>query len=85
VDFLILEISSVILFLAVLIHVAFIPTLEPIKSPQKNLARAHPMIDFLQVCVIQFLALMLSVTQRNPGLESSMMSSLSEMAAIAAQ
>ena len=84
-DFLILEISSAILFSKVLIHVALIPTLEPIKSPQKNLARARPMIDFLQVCVVQFLALILSVTQRNTGLGSSMMSSLSEMAVIAAQ
>ena len=52
-----------ILFSVVLIHVAFIPTSEPIRSLQKNLARARPIIDFLQVCVVQFLALMLSVTQ----------------------
>ena len=84
-DFLILGISSAILFLTVLIHVAFIPTLEPIKSPQKNLARACPMIDFLPVCVVQFLALMLSVTQRTTRLGSLMMSSLSEMAGIAGQ
>jgi hypothetical protein len=80
---LILEIPSAILFLTVLIYVAFIPTLEPIKSPQKNLARARPMIDFLQVCVVQFFALMLSVTQKTTGLGSLMMSSLSEMAVIA--
>ena len=84
-DFFILEISSVILSWTVLIHVAFIPTLEPIKSLQKNLARARPMIDFLHVCIVKFLVLMLSVMQRTIGLGSSMMSSLSEMAVIAAQ
>jgi hypothetical protein len=63
---------------------SFIPTTELSKSPQKNLARAHPMIDFLQVCVVQFFALMLSITERTTRLGSLMMSSLSEMAAIAA-
>ena len=84
-DVLILEISSAILFLTVLFRVAFIPTPKQIKSPQKNPARAHLMIDFLQVCIIQFLVLMLSVTQRTTGLGSSMMSSLSQMAVITAQ
>ncbi len=84
-DFLILEILSAILFSTGLIHVSFITMLEPIKSTQKNLARASPMIDFLQVCLVQFFALMLSVTQRTTGLGSSMMLSFSEMAVIAEQ
>jgi hypothetical protein len=64
---LILDISSAILLACVLIHVALIPTFEPIKSPQKNLANARPMRDFLLVCTVQFLALMLSVTQSTTG------------------
>jgi hypothetical protein len=48
-DFLILEILSVILLAAVLIHFTLIPTFEPSKSLEKNLARVCPMMDFLQV------------------------------------
>ena len=33
----------------------------------KYLAKARPMIDFLQVCIVQFLALILSVTQSTTG------------------
>jgi hypothetical protein len=55
------------LFATVLIRFAFMPTSEPIKSPQKNLAKAQPMKDFLLVCIVQFLALMLSVTQSTIG------------------
>jgi hypothetical protein len=60
---LILEILSAILLATVLICFALIPAAEPIKSPQKHLARAGPIIDFLLVCKVQFLALMLSIIQ----------------------
>ncbi len=62
-----LDILSVITFLVVLIHFALIPTCEPIRSPQKNLARARPMMDFLLVWRVQLSALVLSVTQRTTG------------------
>jgi hypothetical protein len=66
-DFLTLEISSAILLASVLIHLALMPTSDPIKRPQKNLARARPLIDFLHVCIVHFLALILSVTQSTTG------------------
>ena len=54
-DFLSRDISSAIVLALVLIHVELMPTLEPIKSPQKNLASTRPILDFLQVCVVHFL------------------------------
>ena len=66
-----LDILSVITFLVVLIHLAFTPTFEPISNPQKNLAKARPMIDFLLVCKVQFSALVLSVTHITTGCGSS--------------
>jgi hypothetical protein len=54
-------------FSTVLIHLAFIPTSEPLKRPQKNLARARPIADFLLVCKVQFKALVLLVTHRMTG------------------
>jgi len=70
-DFLTLEISSAILFDSVLIHLALMPTSEPIRRPQKNLAKARPIIDFLQVCIVHFFALILSVTHSTTGWGSS--------------
>ncbi len=62
-----LDILLAITFSIVLIHFAFIPTCKLIKSPQKNLARAQPMMDFLLVWSVQLRALVLSVTQRMTG------------------
>ena len=67
-----LEILLAISFSTVLIHLALIPTFEPIKSPQKNLARALPILDFLLVCKVQFKALVLSVTHKTMGCGSSL-------------
>ncbi len=61
-EFLEPRILSAILFSTVLIHLALIPTCEPIKSPQKNLAKARPILDFLLACKVQFNVLLLSVT-----------------------
>jgi len=60
------------MFLIVLIHFAFTPKFEPIMSPQKNLARACPIIDFLLMCKVQLRALVLSVTHRMTGCGSSL-------------
>ncbi len=62
-----LDILSAITFLVVLIHLAFTPTFEPISNPQKNLAKARPMIDFLLVCKVQFIALVLSAMHITTG------------------
>ena len=67
-----LDILSATTFSIVLIHLAFTPTFEPIRSPQKNLARALPIFDFLLVCKVQFNALELSVTHRTIGNGSSL-------------
>ena len=67
-----LDILSAITFSIVLIHLAFTPTFEPIRNPQKNLARALPIFDFLLVCKVQFSALVLSVTHRTTGYGSSL-------------
>ena len=72
VSFFSLEILSAISFSTVLIHLALTPTFEPIKSPQKNLARARPILDFLLVCKVQFKALVLSVTHKTTGCGSSL-------------
>ena len=64
VSFFSLKILSATLSLTVLIHFALIPTFEPIKRPQKNLARARPMLDFLLVCRVQLSALVLSVMHK---------------------
>jgi hypothetical protein len=72
VSFFSLEILSAIIFSTVLIHLALMPTFEPIKSPQKNLARAQPILDFLLVCKVQFSALVLSVTHKTTGCGSSL-------------
>jgi len=72
VSFFSLEILSAITFSTVLIHLALMPTFEPIKSPQKNLARAHSIIDLLLVCKVQFSALVLSVTHKMTGCGSSL-------------
>ncbi len=61
-DLLTLEISSATLLASVLIHLALMPTSNPIKRPHKNLAKTQPIIDFLHVCIVHFLALILSVT-----------------------
>ncbi len=52
--------------------IALIPTFEPIKRPQKNLARAQPMLDYLLVCRVQLSALVLSVTHKTTGWGSSL-------------
>ena len=62
-----LDILSVITLSSVLIHKQVMPTFQPIMSPQNNLTRACPIIDFLQVCIVQFFALMLSVTHKTTG------------------
>ncbi len=62
--------SSAILFLSVLIHFALTPTLELMRRPQKILARACSIIVFLDVWMVQFLALMLSVMHNTTGLGS---------------
>ncbi len=67
VSFFSLKILSAISFLTVLIHFALTPTFEPIKRSQKNLARAHPILDFLLVCRVQLSALVLSVTHKTMG------------------
>ncbi len=70
-DFLLVRLSLnillVITFLVVLIHFALIPTCKPIRSPQKNLARARPMMDFLLVWRVQLSVLALLVMQRTTG------------------
>ncbi len=72
VSFFSLEILSAITFLTVLIHFALMPAYEPIKSPQKNLPRARPILDLLLVCKVQFSALVLSVTHKMTGCGSSL-------------
>ena len=72
VSFFSLEILSAIIFSTVLIHLALMPTFEPIRSPQKNLARAGPILDFLLVCKVQFSALVLSVTHKTTRCGSSL-------------
>jgi hypothetical protein len=67
VSFFSLKILTAISFSAVLIHFALSPTFEPIKRPQKNLARARPILDFLLVCRVQLSALVLSVTHKTMG------------------
>jgi hypothetical protein len=67
-----LDILSAITFLMVLIHLAFTPTFEPIRRPQKNLARALQIIDYLLVCNVQFNALVLSVMHNTIGCGSSL-------------
>jgi hypothetical protein len=62
-----LNILSAIAILVVLIHFVLIPTRKPIRSPQKNLARAQPMMDFLLVWRVQLSALVLLVIQRTTG------------------
>ena len=62
-----INILLAMMFLIVLIHFALTPTFEPIRTPQKNLAKALPIIDFLLVCNIQFSTLVLSVTHRMTG------------------
>ena len=72
VSFFSLDILSAISFSTVLIHFALTPTFEPIKSPQKNHARARPILDFLLVCKVQLSALVLSVTHKTMGYRSSL-------------
>jgi hypothetical protein len=67
-----LKILLDILLLMVLIHFAFIPTLEPIMRLQTNLARAQLMMNFLLVWRVQLSALVLSVMQRTIGCGSSL-------------
>ncbi len=62
VGFFSLEILSAIIFSTVLIHLAIMPTFEPIKSQKQKLNRARSILDFLLVCKVQFSALVLSVT-----------------------
>jgi hypothetical protein len=69
-SFLSLYILSAITFSTVLIHFALMPTFEPISRPQKNLARALPIINYLLVCSIQLSALVLSVTHKTSGCRS---------------
>ena len=57
----------IISFSIVLIHFALIPTFEPIRRPQKNLARARPILDFLDVWIVQLSVLVLSVTHKTTG------------------
>ena len=70
-SFLMREISSATLFSSVAIHFELIPKGESIMSPQKNLANARPIIEFLEVCVVQFMALVLSVILKTTGYGSS--------------
>ena len=67
VSFLSLEILSAISFSIVLIHFALKPTFEPIRRPQKNLARARPILDFLDVWIVHLSSLVLSVTHKTTG------------------
>ncbi len=71
-SFLSLDILSAITFLIMLIHFALMPMFEPIKRPQKNLAKALTIIDFLLVCSVQLSALVLSVTHKTTGCRSSL-------------
>ncbi len=70
VSFFSLEILSAILFLTVLIYFASTPMFEPIKSPQKNLVTARPILDFLLVCNVQLSAVVLTVTHKTTGYRS---------------
>ncbi len=72
VSFFSLDVLSTISFSTVLIYFALTPTFEPIKSPQKNLARARLILDFLLVCRVQLSALVLSVSHRTTGYGSSL-------------
>jgi hypothetical protein len=72
VSFFSLKILSAISFSTMLIHFALTPTFEPIKRPQKNLARARPILDFLLVCRVELSALVLSVTRKMMGCGSSL-------------
>ncbi len=72
VSFFSLDILSAILFSTMLIHFALTPMFEPIKSPQKNLARARPILAFLHVCKVQLSALVLSVTHKTTGYGTSL-------------
>ena len=71
VSFFSLQILSAI-FLTVLIHFALTPTFEPIKSPQKNLAKAQLILNFLLICKVQLSAVVLSVTHKTTGCGSSL-------------
>ena len=62
-----LKILLAILLLIILIHFALIPTLEPIRRPHMNLARARPMINFLLTRRVQLSMLVLSVMQSANG------------------
>ncbi len=64
ISFLNLNIFSAITFSIVLIHFAFTPTFEPIRRPQKNLAKALLMIDFLLMCRVQLSPLVLSLMHK---------------------
>ncbi len=72
VSFFSLKILSAISFSTMLIYFALTPRFEPIKRPQKNLARARPILDFLLVCKVQLSALILSVTHKMTGCGSSL-------------
>ena len=79
VSFFSLEILSAISFSTVLIHFVFTPTFEPIKRPQKNLAKALPMIDYLLVCKVQLSELVLSVMHKTTGCGSLLIFRVSKM------
>ena len=71
------DISSAILFCDVEIHFELMPRGDPMLSkPQKNLARRQPMADFLQACMVQFRADILSVTLSTIGHGSSVLCSV---------
>ena len=65
------EILSAMTFSCVPIHLALIPTCDPMSNPQKNLTKAHPIIEVFEVCQVQFNALVLSVMKRITALGSS--------------
>ncbi len=66
-----LDILSAMTFSIVLIHCAFTPTFELVRRPQKNLAKALPIIDFLLICKVQLSAVVLSVTHKTTRCGSS--------------
>jgi len=70
------DISSAILFCEVEIHLELMPRGDPISKPQKNLTKRRPMADFLQACIVQFRADMVSVILSTIGQGSSVMSSV---------
>lgn len=71
------DMSSAILLARVESHFALIPSLESIKSAQKNLPSSLPISEFMHACDIHLTPLLLSHLARKTGHGSSVKSSVS--------